>query len=42
MRNSYANDFTIMIVELLNAGRPTKKVNEEYGVEPSRVRHWKK
>lgn len=42
MRNSYDNDFKVMIVELLNSGRPTKEVSEEYGVESSTVRRWRR
>jgi len=42
MRNTYDNEFKVMIVELLNSGRTTREVSEEYGVESSTVRRWRR
>ena len=40
MRNIYDSEFKVMIVELLNTGRSTREVSEEYGAESSTVRRW--
>ena len=42
MRNTYDNEFKVMLVELLNSGRSAKEVNEEYGVESSTIRRWRR
>ena len=42
MRNKYDNDFKVMIVELLNSGRKVREITEEYGVESSTVRRWRR
>ena len=42
MRNRYDNDFKVMIVELLTSGRTVREITEEYGVESSSVRRWKR
>ena len=42
MRNKYDNDFKVMIVELLSSGRTTREISEEYDVEPSSVRRWRR
>jgi transposase len=42
MRKTYDNEFKVMIVELLNSGRSAKEVNEEYGVESSTIRRWRR
>lgn len=42
MRNIYDNEFKVMIVELFNSGRSTREVNEEYGVESSTIRGWRR
>jgi transposase len=42
MRNIYDSKFKVMIVELLNTGRSTREVSQEYGVESSTVRGWRR
>ena len=42
MRNTYTNDFKVMIVELLNSGRKVREINEEYAVDPSTIRRWRR
>ena len=42
MRNIYDREFKVMIVELLNTGRSTREVSDEYSVESSTVRRWRR
>lgn len=42
MAKVYENEFKVMIVELLNSGRKAKEVSEEYGLNDSMLRRWKR
>jgi transposase len=42
MRKTYDKEFKVMICELLLSGQSAKTVAEEYGVDVSTVRKWKK
>lgn len=42
MRNKYKNDFKVLIVELVKSGRTVKEVSEEYGLDGSMVRRWRR
>ena len=42
MRKKYKNDFKVLIVELVKSGRTVKEVSEEYGLDGSMVRRWRR
>lgn len=42
MGKVYANDFKIMIVELLKCGKSLKEISEEYGLNDSMLRRWRR
>ena len=42
MAQHYENDFKVMIVELLKSGRKAKEVSEEYGLNDSMIRRWRR
>lgn len=42
MANSYENEFKVMVVELLNSGRKVKEVSQEYGLNDSMIRRWRR
>ena len=42
MAKVYENEFKVMIVELLNSGRKIKEVSDEYGLNDSMIRRWKR
>lgn len=42
MAKVYENEFKVMIVELLNSGRKIKEVSDEYGLNDSMLRRWKR
>ena len=42
MAKKYETDFKVMIVELLKSGRGTKEVSEEYGLNDSMIRRWRR
>tara|TARA_R110002126_G_scaffold139966_2_gene284813 strand:- start:324 stop:605 length:282 start_codon:yes stop_codon:yes gene_type:complete len=42
MGKVYANDFKIMIVELLKSGKSLKEISEEYGLNDSMLRRWRR
>lgn len=42
MAQQYENDFKVMIVELLKSGRKAKEVSEEYGLNDSMIRRWRR
>lgn len=42
MAKVYENEFKVMIVELLNSGRKVKEVSDEYGLNDSMLRRWKR
>ena len=42
MAKKYENDFKVMIVELLKSGRTVKEVSEEYVLNGSMVRRWRR
>lgn len=42
MAKVYENEFKVMIVELLNSGRKIKEISEEYGLNDSMLRRWKR
>lgn len=42
MAKTYENDFKVLIVELLKSGRPVKEVSEEYGLNDSMIRRWRR
>lgn len=42
MAKVYENEFKVMIVDLLNSGRRLKEVSEEYNLNDSMLRRWKR
>lgn len=42
MGKVYANDFKIMIIELLRSGKSLKEISEEYGLNDSMLRRWRR
>lgn len=42
MGKVYANDFKIMIVELLKSGKSLKEISEEYGLNDNMLRRWRR
>ena len=42
MTKKYENDFKVLIVELLKSGRSVKEVSEEYGLNDSMIRRWRR
>ncbi len=42
MAKKYENDFKVLIVELVNSGRPVKEVSDEYGLNDNMVRRWRR
>lgn len=42
MSKKYANDFKVLIVELIKSGRSVKEVSDEYGLNASTTRRWRR
>lgn len=42
MAKRYENDFKVLIVELVKSGRSTKEVSDEYGLNDSMIRRWRR
>ncbi len=42
MGKKYDNDFKSLIAELLLSGKKVKEVSEEYGLNDSMIRRWKR
>lgn len=42
MAKHYENDFKVMIVELLKSGRKVKEVSDEYKLNDSMIRRWRR
>jgi len=42
MARTYENDFKVMIVELLQSGRKVKEVSQEYSLNDSMIRRWRR
>lgn len=42
MAKTYENDFKVMIVELVQSGRKVVEVSDEYNINESMVRRWRK
>ena len=42
MKRKYDNDFKVLIVELLQSGIPVKQVREEYWLNDSMIRRWRR
>lgn len=42
MAKKYENEFKVLIVELLKSGRPVKEVSEEYDLNDSMIRRWRR
>jgi len=42
MAKLYENEFKVMIVELLNSGRKIKEISEEYQLNDSMLRRWRR
>lgn len=42
MARKYENDFKVTIVELLKSGRKVSEVSEEYDLNDSMIRRWRK
>lgn len=42
MAKVYENEFKVMIVELLNSGRKLKELSDEYSLNESMIRRWKR
>jgi len=41
-RNKYDRDFKLMIVGLLETGRPVKEISNEYTLNDGMIRRWKR
>ena len=42
MATKYDNDFKVLIVELLKSGRTVNEVSNEYSLNDSMIRRWKR
>ncbi len=42
MARQYENDFKVMIVELLNSGKSVKEISDEYSLNDSMIRRWRR
>lgn len=42
MVKKYENDFKVMIVELLESGRTTQELSEEYSIGATTIRRWRR
>lgn len=42
MAKKYENDFKVLIVELLKSGRSVKELSEEYDLNDSIIRRWRR
>jgi len=42
MAKKYDNDFKVLIVELLKSGRKVKEVSDEYELNDSMLRRWRR
>ena len=42
MGKKYENEFKRMVAELILSGRPVKEVSEEYGLNDSMIRRWRR
>lgn len=42
MAKKYENDFKVMIVELLKSDRSVKEVSDEYNLNDSMIRRWRR
>lgn len=42
MAKQYDNDFKVMIAELLQSGQKVKEVSEEYSLNDSMIRRWRR
>ena len=42
MRQKYENEFKVMVIELLQSGRPAKELSTEYGINSGIIRRWKR
>ena len=42
MAKKYENDFKVMVVELLKSGSSIKEVSDEYQLNDSMVRRWRR
>ena len=42
MAKQYENEFKVMIVELLNSGRKIKEISDEYNLNDSMLRRWRR
>ena len=42
MARKHENDFKVLIVELVKSGRSTKEVSDEYGLNDSMIRRWRR
>jgi len=41
-RKKYENDFKVMVVELLESGRATKELSDEYNINSGIIRRWRR
>ena len=42
MAKSYEKEFKVMIVSLLDSGQSVKEISEEYSLDPSMLRRWRR
>jgi transposase len=42
MAKKYENEYKVMIVGLLNSGIKPKQITEDYALDPSMVRRWRR
>ena len=42
MRTKYTNEFKVTIVELLQSGKKPKYLSDEYNLDQSMIRRWKR
>ena len=42
MAQQYENDFKVMLVDLLKSGRTAKELGDEYSINSSTIRRWRR
>ena len=42
MAQQYENDFKVMLVDLLKSGRTVKELGDEYSINSSMIRRWRR
>lgn len=42
MAKKYANDFKVLVAELMKSGRSVKEISDEYSLNDSMIRRWRR